>query len=291
MSGPSRAQQRLNSGPATGRVLAAQPIPARHPASPAHPGVNENMEGFDPASSFGPEVAARYDDHPRGDEEAAATFLAELARGQRVLEFAIGTGRIALPLRARGVDVDGIELSPHMIDRLRARAGGDPIHITVGDMSVATTGCQYGLVYLVFNTIFNLLSADDQIRCFENAARHLDRDGFFVVEAALPHAWIAPDRTDYVHAEHVGMDTVTFDVARYDPVTQLLTENHVRLTPGGISMNPIVCRLITPGEMDLMARIAGMRLVERFATWQRTPFDAQSKAHISVYGFATPRQA
>ncbi|MDQ4044655.1 MAG: class I SAM-dependent methyltransferase [Chloroflexota bacterium] len=241
------------------------------------------MEAFDPASSFGPDVAARYDDHPRGDEEAAATFLSALAQGHRALEFAIGTGRIALPLATRGIEVDGIELSPHMVERLRAKSGGDQINITIGDMSVATTGRHYGLVYLVFNTIFNLLTADDQIRCFENAARHLTVDGRFVVEAALPHAWIGPGTTDYVHAEHVGTKTVVLDVARYDPVTQLLEENHIRLTENGITMQPIVCRLITPGEMDLMARIAGMRLVDRFANWQRSAFDGRSSAHVSVY--------
>lgn len=247
------------------------------------------MEAFDPASSFGPDVAAHYDDHLRGDEEAAATFLSEVAQGRRTLEFAIGTGRIALPLARRDVRVDGIELSTHMVERLRANPGGDKIDVTIGDMSVATTGDDYGLVYLVFNTIFNLLTADDQIRCFENAARHLTADGHFVVETALPHAWIAPGSSDYVHAEHVGTNSVVLDVARYDPVTQLLEENHIRLTANGITMQPIVCRLITPGEMDLMARIAGLRLVDRFANWQRSAFDIQSSAHVSVYGFGTTR--
>lgn len=253
-----------------------------------HEGANARgsiMEGFDPASSFGPDVAARYDNQPRGDEEAAAMFLSELARGRRALEFAIGTGRIALPLAGRGVPVDGIELSPHMAARLRAKPGGDRIDVTIGDMSVATTGRSYGLVYLVFNTIFNLLTADDQIRCFENAARHLMPGGHFVVEAALPQAWIAPGASDYVRAERVGATSVVLDVARYDPVTQLLEESHVHLAATGISLYPIACRLITPGEMDLMARIAGLRLVARYATWERAPFDAHSNAHVSVYGF------
>ena len=245
------------------------------------------MKGFDPASSFGPRVAAAYDDNPRGDEEAAAMFLSDLAQGRRALELAIGTGRIALPLAAKGIQVDGIEISAPMVERLRAKPGSDQINVTIGDMSIATTGQHYGLVYLVFNTIFNLLTADDQIRCFENAARHLAAGGYFVVETAVPHAWIAPGKSDYVHAEHVGLDTIVFDVARYDPVTQLLEESHVSLTANGITLSPIVCRLITPGEMDLMARIAGMRLIERFATWERTVFDAHSNAHISVYGLDT----
>jgi SAM-dependent methyltransferase len=243
------------------------------------------MKGFHPASSFGPDVAASYDDHPRGDEETAAIFLSELAGQRPALEFAIGTGRIALPLAAKGVQVDGIELSPDMVERLRAKPGGQQINITIGDMSSTITGRRYGLVYLVFNTIFNLLTAEDQIRCFQNAAQHLEPDGYFVVETALPHAWIAPDQTNYVQAEQVGTVMVRLDVARYDPVTQLLEENHVSISPNGITMAPIVCRLITPGEMDLMARIAGLRLVRRFANWQRSVFDANSKAHVSVYRF------
>ena len=241
------------------------------------------MKGFRPETSFGPDVASGYDNSLRGDENAAADFLAEIAGGRPALEFAIGTGRIALPLAARGVTVDGIELSPDMVESLRSRPGGQQFEVTLGDMSIVTTGRQYGLVYLVFNTIFNLLTVDDQIHCFENAARHLVPGGHFVVETALPHAWIAPDQPDYVHAEHVGLDTVRFDLARYDPVTQLLEENHVSITPEGIKMMPMLARLITPGEMDLMARIAGLRLVHRFSNWQRSVFDADSKAHVSVY--------
>jgi SAM-dependent methyltransferase len=247
------------------------------------------MKGFNPATSFGPAVAARYDDNLRGDEQAAVAFLADLAQGRRALEFASGTGRIALPLAAAGLQVDGIELSPHMAERLRTKPGGDQINVTPGDMSSATTGQRYGLVYLVYNTIFNLLTADDQIRCFENAARHLTPDGFFVVETALPQAWMAPGEGQYVHTEYVGLQMVGLDVARYDPVTQLLEENHITFTPDGITLSPIVCRLISPGEMDLMARIAGLHLIDRFANWQRTTFDADSRAHVSVYGFTAAR--
>ena len=243
------------------------------------------MKDFDPATSFGSTVAAHYDDYKRGDEEDAAAFLAEYAKEDSALEFAIGTGRIAIPLTTKGVQVDGIELSPHMLEQLRAKPEGKNINVIIGDMSRATTNRLYPLVYLVFNTIFNLLTADDQIRCFENAARHLAPNGHFIVETALPHACIPPGKSDYVHTEYVGKETVALDVARYDPVTQLLEENHVRFTTQGITMSPIVCRLITPGEMDLMARIAGMRLIQRFANWQRTAFDIDSKAHVSVYGF------
>jgi SAM-dependent methyltransferase len=249
------------------------------------------MDGFDPRDSFGPEVAARYDEHERGDESEAAAFLAEQAQGGAALEFAIGTGRIGLRLAALGIDVDGIELSPAMVERLRSKPGGDLLDVTIGDMSRVVTARRYSVVYLVFNTIFNLVTAEDQVRCFENAARHLDDGGCFVVETAVPSAWVAADRRDSVSAERVGSAEVVLDVARYDPVTQLLHENHVRLAPDGISMSPIVCRLISPGEMDLMARIAGLQLVERFANWRREPFAAESRGHVSIYRAAGPPHA
>ena len=245
------------------------------------------MRAFDPNNSFGPDVAAHYDrDQSRGDEQAAAEFLAACAANGRALEFAIGTGRIALPLAALDVAVDGIELSPAMVERLRAKAGGQALRVELGDMTNVQMGGTYSLVYLVYNTIFNLLTVDDQVRCFENAAHHLDDGGVFVVETALPHAWVRPGATDYVHTEFVELDAVGFDVARYDPVTQLLSENHVSITEQGVRFMPIVCRLVTPGEMDLMARIAGLRLVERFGSWQRSPFAAASVAHVSVYARA-----
>ena len=148
------------------------------------------MRGFHPATSFGATVAAHYDDTPRGDEAAAAQFLAAAAAQRPALEFAIGTGRIALPLQAQGVTVDGIELSPHMIARLRTKPGGADMMVVAGDMSTVDMGRQYGLVYLVFNTIFNLLTVDDQINCFANAARHLMPGGVFVVETEIGRAHV-----------------------------------------------------------------------------------------------------
>jgi len=153
------------------------------------------MIGFDPAHSFGPDVARRYDQFPRGDEAAAVDFLAALARGDSALEFAIGTGRIAIPLAQRGVRVEGIELSAAMVEQLRTKPGGTDMDVHVGDMTTTQTGRTYPLVYLVFNTIFNLLTQDDQIRCFENAARHLADDGVFLVEAAVPSAWLPATST------------------------------------------------------------------------------------------------
>ena len=246
------------------------------------------MPHYDPASYFGPEAARRYDDQPRGDEADAVRLLTELAREGRALEFAIGTGRIALPLAERGIEVHGLELSPHMVEQLRAKPGGADLPVTVGDMASTHVEGQFRLVYLVYNTIFNLLTQYDQVACFQNAARHLTDDGAFLVETAVPSAWIDPP--NYVKPEWIAADAVGFDVARYDPVTQILDENHVRLTAEGISFSPIVCRLAWPAELDLMARIAGLTLTERWGGWHKQPFTADSQLHVSVYRRAASGQ-
>ena len=239
------------------------------------------MDGFDPLTSFGPDVSRRYDKHLRGDEAETVEFLAELASGGPALEFAIGTGRIALPLAARGVRVDGIEQSPDMVARLRDKPGGEAVDVTMGDMASVGAPGRYPLVYLVFNTIYNLLTQDAQVRCFENAARHLTDDGVFVVEAGVPTAWLRGNQ--FVDVERIANDEVVLDVNRYDPVTQILDENHVTLTNSGVRLGPISCRLIWPSEMDLMARIAGLNLVDRWGGWNREPFTRASERHISVY--------
>ncbi|MFF8960735.1 class I SAM-dependent DNA methyltransferase [Streptomyces sp. NPDC014894] len=240
------------------------------------------MKGFDPRTSFGYETSQNYDAHPLGDEEDTVGFLAGLADGGDALEFAVGTGRIALPLREAGVRVDGVELSQDMVDRMREKPGGDRIEVTMGDMSQVTTGRAYGLVYLVFNTIGNLLTQDDQVRCFENAARHLTDDGVFVIECRVPTAPARPDHR-YVDVERLDVDGVGLGVGRYDPVTQVLDLNHIRLGADGLAFNPIRLRLAYPPEFDLMARIAGLRLRDRWGGWHGEPYTAASGRHISVY--------
>lgn len=241
------------------------------------------MRGFDPMASFGEDVAATYDDSPRGDEAETVACLQRLAGGGPVLELAIGTGRIALPLAATGLRVDGIEQSAAMIARLRAKPGGAAIAVTRGDMAEVRVSGRYRLVYLVFNTFYNLLTQDDQVRCFDNVARHLDEDGVFLVEAALPGPQYRVVE-QYVDAEAVELGKVVLDVGRYDPVTQLLDECHVTLAPDGIHLFPIVTRFAWPSEMDLMARLAGLGLQARWGGWQREPFTARSSRHVSVYG-------
>lgn len=239
------------------------------------------MDGFDPATSFGPEVARRYDDDVRGDEAETVEFLAKLAHGGPALEFAIGTGRIALPLAQRGIRVDGVELSHDMVTRLREKPGGAALDVTMGDMASVTAPAEYPVVYLVFNTIYNLLTQDAQVRCFENAARHLTADGRFVVEAGVPSAWVRGNQ--YVDVERIANAEVVLDVNRYDPVTQMLDESHVSFTNSGVRLGQISCRLAWPSELDLMARIAGLTLVDRWSGWRSEPFTAASERHVSVY--------
>jgi SAM-dependent methyltransferase len=241
------------------------------------------MKGFDPATSFGYETSLDYDaDSERGDEDDTVRFLAGLAGGADALELAVGTGRIALPLRAAGVRVDGVELSKDMVDRLREKPGGDQVEVTMGDMSRVGTGRTYGLVYLVFNTIGNLLTQDDQVRCFENAARHLAGDGVFVLECRVPTAPAQPGHR-FVEVERLELDHVQLGVSRYDPLTQILDVNHVHLGADKLAFGPIRLRLAYPPEFDLMARIAGLRLRDRWGGWNGEPFTAASWRHVSVY--------
>ncbi len=243
------------------------------------------MENYEPIRSFDEDAAEIYDDVPRGDESAAVAFLEQLAGGGPALELAIGTGRIALPLTARGVHVDGIDISPAMVAKLREKPGGDRIAVTIDDFAEVSVPGSYRLVYLVFNTLFNLLTQDEQVRCFENVAAHLTADGSFVVEAFVPTFLTRLRDDQYVDAEAIGVDEVWLDVGRHDPVTQRLDESHVRLTGDGVRLYPIVTRYAWPSELDLMARIAGLRLKHRWAGWNREPFGSTSTSHVSVYGY------
>ncbi len=241
------------------------------------------MRGYEPAASFDEDAAAIYDDTPRGDEAAAAAFLEQRAGGGPALELAIGTGRIALPLMARGVLVDGIDFSAAMVARLRAKPGGDQITVTMGDFAEVPVAGRYRLVYLVFNTLFNLLTQEDQVRCFENVAAHLADDGVFVVEAFVPSSLYRLRDDQYVDAEAIAVSEAWLDLGRHDPVAQRLEETHLRFTREGVRLYPIVCRYCWPAELDLMARIAGLRLSERWGGWNREPFTSDSRLHVSVY--------
>jgi SAM-dependent methyltransferase len=242
------------------------------------------VDDYEPTMSFGRDSAEIYDDVPRGDEEAAVAFLERLAGDGPALELAIGTGRIALPLAARGVRVDGIDLSPDMVARLREKPGGEAIAVTMGDFAEVPVEGSYLLIYVVFNTLFNLLSQERQVRCFCNVAAHLAAGGAFVVEAFVPTFLTRLRDDQYVDAEAVEVDSVWLDVGRHDPVAQRLDETHVHLTRDGVRLYPIVTRYAWPSELDLMARIAGLGLKERWGGWGREPFTSTSTLHVSVYG-------
>ena len=242
------------------------------------------MDRYKPVMSFGDDVAENYDELARrGDEEATVAFLEQLARGGPALELAIGTGRIALPLAAQGVQVDGIDFSSAMVAKLRAKPGGDQIAVTMGNFADVAVPGAYRLIYVVFNTLFNLLTQDEQVRCFENVAAHLTEDGVFVIEGGVPTEFCRLRNNQYVDLEALAVDNVRLDVAQYDPVSQLLEETHVTLSSGGTQLNPIITRYAWPAELDLMARIAGLHLKERWANWNKEPITASSSNCISVY--------
>lgn len=243
------------------------------------------MKTYKPEMSFDEDTANSYDDSAvRGDEAATVAFLEQLARGGPALELAIGTGRIGLPLSNRGIPVDGIDFSPAMVDKLKAKPGAEKITVSLGNFADIAVTKTYRLIFIVFNTLFNLLTQDEQVRCFENVAAHLTDDGLFVVEGDLPYDWYHMRHNQYVDLEAIEVGRVRLDVARYDPVKQLLEEMHVSLTSTGIHMNPIVTRYASPAELDLMARIAGLRLAQRWGDWSQGPFTGASRNCISVYG-------
>ena len=243
------------------------------------------MKKYKPVMSFDEDVADGYDDlAERGDETATVAVLEQLARGGPALELAIGTGRIALPLSDRGIRVDGIDFSSAMVAKLRAKPGANNIAITMGNFADVAVPNTYRLIYVVFNTLFNLLTQDEQVRCFENVAAHLTDDGLFVVEGEVPSDWYCLRNNQYVDLEAVEVGNVRLDVARYDPVKQLLEETHVVLSSTGVQLNPIVMRYAWPSELDLMARIAGLQLVERWGGWGRELFTDTSRNCVSVYG-------
>jgi SAM-dependent methyltransferase len=246
---------------------------------------------FDPTDSFGPDVAAGYDNHPRGDEKDAVARLADLARGGPALELAIGTGRVALPLAATGVRVDGVELSAAMIEQLRAKAGGAAMTVAHGDMATVEMPDRYRLVFIAFNSLMNLLTQDEQVQCVANAARHLTDDGVFVVENVVPDPMygLRQDRDgvdQYVETAGVGPDGVRLEVGRFDRASQRVDKCHVRVGASGISLGPLALRYVWPSELDLMARLAGLRLRERHGGWAGEPFDGRSLRHVSVYARA-----
>jgi len=240
----------------------------------------EDEDGY-----FGERVAATYDDSSDGMFDPAfvatvAEVLAGLAGGGRALELGIGTGRIALPLARRGVDVHGIDLSRAMVARLRAKPGGDAIGVTIGDFAATRVNGTFSLVYLVFNTIMNLTSQDAQVACFRTAADHLEPGGCFVIEVGVPDLRRLPPGQTMVPWQ-VTPTRWAFDL--YDVATQAMTSNYITVEDGRGEYRSIPFRYVWPAELDLMARLAGMRLRDRWDGWTQEPFTSESRQHVSVW--------
>ena len=234
---------------------------------------------------FGESVAARFDERYAHQADPAVVapivdLLEELAAGGAALELGIGTGRIALPLAARGVPVHGIDLSEAMLARLRAKPGAERIGVTVGDFATATVKGTFTVSYVVANTIMNLTTQDEQVACFENVSAHLEPGGYFVIEVLVPRLRRLPPGERFqpfaVSPTHLGFDE--YDVAR-----QGLISHHYWIEDGGIEILSPPFRYVWPSELDLMARLAGMSLRERWAGWAREPFTSESEKHVSVW--------
>jgi SAM-dependent methyltransferase len=238
-----------------------------------------------PTNYFGERVAERYDKTSADMFDPATVdpvveFLAELASDGSALEFGIGTGRIALPLAQRGIRVHGIDLSEAMVARLRAKPGADRIGVTVGDFASTTVAGRFSVAYLVFNTIMNLTTQDAQIACFQNVAAHLQPGGCFVIEVMVPDLQRLPPgetvRPFTVSATRLGFD-------EYDVASQGLITHHYWAVDDKLEGDSIPFRYVWPAELDLMARLAGMSLRERWSGWKREPFTNDSRQHVSVW--------
>jgi SAM-dependent methyltransferase len=241
------------------------------------------MEGYRP-ETYGDRIADLYDRMAVAPPDPADCVdrLAELAGPGPALELGIGTGRVALPLAARGVQVHGIDASAAMAERLRAKPGGDAIRVGLGDFAGVPVEGAFPLVYVVFNTFFSLLTQDDQVRCFAQVAAHLAPGGAFVVEAFVPDPTLHPGGQS-VRTRHLGLDLVQLDLALHDPATQRVDFQHVLLAGDGARLLPGAIRYAWPSELDLMARLAGLRLRERWGGWRREPFTSASGQHVSLY--------
>lgn len=239
---------------------------------------------FDPTAYGASGIADEYDDlyADHWETDGAVDLLVELAGGGRLLELGIGTGRLALPLQERGLEVHGIEGSPQMVERLREKPGGEGIPVVVGNFADADAGRGFDLVLLAVNTIFALPDQQAQVACFRNAARHLGPGGRFVVEA-----WV-PDVCGFRHNRLVrprlmGSERMSVESVELDPVEQMMRTTQAVFSNGSVRLYPANHRYAWPAELDLMAQLAGLHREGRWAGWDRSPFTAESRAHVTVY--------
>ncbi|MGH2686885.1 MAG: class I SAM-dependent DNA methyltransferase [Actinomycetota bacterium] len=216
------------------------------------------------------------------DTDDAISFLADVAGGGPALELGIGTGRLAIPLAAQGIEIHGLDASPAMVERLHAKPGGEHIEVTMGDFEEVPVEGRFRLVFVAFNTFFALLTQEAQVRCLARVRERLTEDGAFVLEALVPDMtrWHEHQATS---TQRVQEERVILETSRHDPVEQRIDSFGIVLAEGGLRMIPIRLRYAWPAELDLMARLAGLRLRERWGGWDRRPFDSRSQKHVSVY--------
>jgi len=240
------------------------------------------------SETYGERIAEIYDDlYPSlSDNDPMVTLLENLVGHGPALELGIGTGRVALPLARRGVEVRGVDVSPAMVARMRAKPGGDQIPVVLGDFGHLATGERYSLIFVVFNTFFTLPTQDDQVRCFERVAQHLTDEGQFLIAAFVPDVAIF-DKGQRTSAPEVKLDRVQIDVTRHERTRQVVTSQHLVFTASDTRFYPVRLRYAWPSELDLMARLAGLRLRSRSGGWQGEPYDDRSELHVSVYGRRT----
>ena len=232
--------------------------------------------------TYGERVAGVYDEWYTDVNPQLIIALAELAHGEAALELGIGTGRIALPLADKGVEVHGIDAAESMISRLQAKPGADRITVTQGNFAEVPVDGKFSLVYIVFNTFFALTSQEEQVNCFRNVAARLAPGGCFLIEAFVPDL----NRFHFGQsnfARSVTTDAVTLDISQHHAATQNVISQQVVITEGNIRLFPVQIRYCWPSELDLMAQLAGLRLRERWANWKREPFTSDSGFHISIY--------
>ncbi len=238
--------------------------------------------GFDP-SEYGRHIAQVYDElHADLSPDAAVAAIAGYANGGAVLEFGIGTGRIALPLAATGLHVDGIDGSPEMVEQLRRDDAGRSLRVEIGDFSTTTLGRRYAVVVLAYNTINALPSQEAQVQTFRNAAAHLDPSGVFLVENWVPDI-AGFHRGRAVRAHELAEGRVLVEVAELHPAAQRITATRLAFTTDGVRLLPVEHRYVWPAELDLMARLAGLHLEERWQDWDRGPFTDDSSTYVAVY--------
>lgn len=250
------------------------------------------MTDFDPAAYGASGIAEEYDElyENEWETDAAVERIAELAADGKVLEFGIGTGRLAIPLVARGIEVHGVDASAEMVAKLREKPGGAGIPTHIGDFANVDAGRDFSLVLLAVNTIFALPDQEAQVACFENAARHLAPGGMFVVEAWVPDIG-AFRHNRLVRPRVMGADRISIETSELDPVAQMIRTTQAVLTNGSVRLYPANHRYAWPAELDLMAQLAGLRREQRWADWSGAPFTGTSRAHVTLYRLKEPAGA